>query len=587
MKERSKSNLAPRLFFLAFVLILVVSVLYSRAVRRFALGDEFQYIPRESVLVAATGEIESIWRGLDAHLGTALRGETEGDSPLAQVRKWIQEEEIQIPGLDDLSRWGLDIHRGILLSSYRVTQSEDQFLLVIPVTDGRLFFKFLNAELDLKPRKKFSWKDREGSTYTVHEFDDFFAAVPQPGIFVASDSIDLLRRSLLLRRDNLAHATANDVLYKAIKRRLRGPLATGPNVFVYWQSRTAPFSERTGVLRLESDTLRIESDIELAGAPVRVFDALRHHNASPFDWPQRLPPETLAVLMVEDRHLDLYRNFLAEQILQQPLEIPDVTRMLFAVTDFEDGLPDVLVGLWGNPDELERVAASTQRRLRQSRDLILLNGALEEYRKNGGSSPSLTELQRLELLQPERDSLFHRYPFLPEGIGDPELGRKDFSTKTYERTMNGHKIFFLAPPVTENDLRYRPELIGAEPEDLRSDRYRMACLFLEDSLWIATDVRDLERLTVAAPEARPGLESNAAFQAASAEWRSGAKMQAFVALDRIISLGLLNPGSDLDTLVRDGLIDLEGYSILELEAAPSADQQRLVIKASLRRGTPR
>jgi hypothetical protein len=291
--------------------------------------------------------------------------------------------------------------------------------------------------------------------------------------------------------------------------------------------------------------------------------------------------------MVEDRHLDLYRNFLAEQVLQRPLEIPDVTRVLFAVTDFEDGLPDVLIGLWGNRRQLERAAASVQRSLRQSRDLLLLNGALEEYRRQGGPRPSLADLERLRLLEPEKNSLFHRYRFLPEGIGNPEFGSRDFFTQTYERMLNGYRISFLAPPITENDLRYRRDLKGIDRRGLKSDRYRMACLYLKDSLWIATDVRDLERLTRAAPEAGPGLEANAAFQAASAEWHPGAKMQAFVGLDRVISLGLLNPGSDLDSLVQEGLIDLKGYSTLEMEAVPSADQQRLVIEASLRRGIAR
>lgn len=98
MKERLASSLAPRLFFLAFVTILAISILYSRVVRRFALGDEFQYIPRESVLIAATGDIESIWGGLEAHLGTALRAaDTKGDSFLAELRKDLEKEKTQIP----------------------------------------------------------------------------------------------------------------------------------------------------------------------------------------------------------------------------------------------------------------------------------------------------------------------------------------------------------------------------------------------------------------------------------------------------------------------------------------------------------
>jgi hypothetical protein len=331
--------------------------------------------------------------------------------------------------------------------------------------------------------------------------------------------------------------------------------------------------------------MRIETDIELAGAPVRAFDALRRRNTSDLDWARKLPPDTLAAVMVQDQNLSLYRNFLAEQIFRERLEIPDVTRSLFAVTDFEDGLPDGLLGLWGERKELEEVAAAIRQQVRQSRDLALLNGALKEYRRRGGPPPSLADLERLNLLVPEPDSLFHRYPLLPEGAGHPEFGKQDFSTPAYERILNGHKIRFIAPPVTANDLEYRQDLKAIDPEDLKGDRYRMAYVFLDDSLWIATDVRDLERLTKPESQAGPGLETSPAFQTASARWTPGAKLQAFVGLDRVISLGLLNPGSDLETLVQEGLIDFKAYSTLGLEAAPSADQQRLVVEASLHRET--
>jgi hypothetical protein len=584
MKERDP-HFFSRLFVLGFIAVLLCSVLYSRAARHVVLGEEFQYVPRESVLLAATGDIESLWGGVETHLNAALRATEEGESPLGMLKKILREEKIRIPRLEEARQWGLDIHRGLLFSAYRVTSQGGEFLAILPIADDKKFFRKLETELDIKPKEKFVWTDREGRSYKVYDVDGLLAAMPQPGICVVSPSEELLRRSLTLRSENLAHAAANDVLYQAIKRRLRGPLLTGASIFVYWQSRTAPFSERTGVFRLEPGEMRIETDIELAGAPVRAFDALRRRNTSDLDWARKLPPDTLAAVMVQDQNLSLYRNFLAEQIFRERLEIPDVTRSLFAVTDFEDGLPDGLLGLWGERKELEEVAADIRQQVRQSRDLALLNGALKEYRRRGGPPPSLADLERLNLLVPEKDSLFHRYPLLPEGAGHPEFGKQDFSTPAYERMLNGHKIRFIAPPITANDLEYRQDLKAIDPEDLKSDRYRMAYVFLDDSLWIATDVRDLERLTKPASQAGPGLETSPAFQTASARWTPGAKLQAFVGLDRVISLGLLNPGSDLESLVQAGLIDFKAYSTLGLEAAPSSDQQRLVIEASLHRGT--
>lgn len=588
MKERDPRFFA-RLYVLGFVVVLLCSVLYSRAVRRVVLGEEFQYVPRESVLLAATGDIESLWGGVETHLNAALRAAEEGDSLLGELKKTIREKKFQPPRLEDVRQWGLNVHRGILISAYRVTSGwknlAEEFLVILPIADEKKFFAKLEKELKGKPKEKFTWEDREGRSYKVYEADGLLACMPQPGILVVSPSEELMRRSLMLRSENLAHAAANDVLYQAVKRRLRGPLLTGASIFVYWQSRTAPFSERTGVFRLEPEEVRIETDIELAGAPVRAFDALRLRNTSDLDWARKLPPDTLAAVMVQDENLSLYRNFLAEQIFRERMEIPNVTRALFAVTDFEDGLPDGLLGLWGEREKLEEVAKDIRQQVRQSRDLALLNGALKDYRRRDGPPPSLADLERLRLLVPEEDSLFHRYPLLPGGAGDPEFGNRDFSTPAYERVLNGRKIHFIAPPITENDLRYRQDLKWIDPEDLKGDRYRMAYVLLDDSLWIATDIRDLERLTKPASQAGPGLETSPAFRTASARWTAGAKLQAFVGLDRVISLGLLNPGSDLESLVRGALIDFKAYSTLGLEAAPSSDQQRLVGEIGLHRAT--
>ncbi len=582
MTGRHLLSVAGWRLFVAFFAVLLFAVAYSRAARRGTLGDEFQYIPRESVLVAATGDIESLWKGLESHLQNALRTSVEGQGLLGELKKEVRESKVDLPGLADLGAWGIDVHRGILVSGYRVTTAYDQFLVVLPISDGKRLLKIANEKLGLRPNKLFHWRYPRGRTYDVYGFDDeFFVAVPEPGICVVSRSLDLMRRSLLLRRENLAFANSNDGLYQAVKRRLRGPLLAGPNVFVYWQSRTAPFSERTGVIRVEPKELRVEADVELSGASVRIFDALRTSNPDPFDWARKLPTDTLAAVMAEDRQLDLYKHFLAEQVLHEDLSIPDVTRLLFAVTDFEDGLPDVLVGLWGNRDQLEKVASDLQRRLRGDRDLKLLNGALRGYRDRGGPPPSIADLERLRLLEPESDSLFHRYPILKGEVGNPEFQGSDFTTRSYERRLNGQPIFFLAPPFTANDLRYRQDLKAMGPRDLKSDRYRVACLFLPDSLWIATDVKDLERLTLPEAKAGPGLESNASYQVASRGWHKGAKVQAFADLDRLVSLGLLNPGSDLESLVRDQFFGINNYTTFGLEAAPSSDSQRLVVRTSL------
>jgi hypothetical protein len=193
------------------------------------------------------------------------------------------------------------------------------------------------------------------------------------------------------------------------------------------------------------------------------------------------------------------------------------------------------------------------------------------------------DLERLRLLDPEEDSLFHRYPAGPAQFGDPRYQQDDFSSPTYERNFRGHRIRFLAPPMGSNDLAYRPDLAAADPKSLGNDRYRMATAIDGDVLWIATDVRDLQSVLSGKPAMRDSEDRGSALHRGPA----GAKLHVSLDLDRLVELSLLFPGSDLEKFVREGLSEMQDLSTFELDAVPSLDQSRLHVSATLRgRSTP-
>lgn len=569
---------------LAVAATICCGVLYSRAVRRVSLGEHFQYLPREGELLIATGDVESLWKRAEEHFGSLFRR----NGPLHKELHEGEPSKLPVTKLSDLTRYGLDIHRGILVSVYRPTGAFG-FVAVLPIVDRVAMQKTLTVIDDETAPEPFTIPDRRGGKHEALRFRDFIAAFPEPGLAVLSSSEELMRRSLTLREENLDHAANNDSLYDAVRRVLRGPLLAGSNIFVYWQSRTAPFDERAAVLRLTRNEVRLDGEVELRGATLRVADHLRRRGNASSDWIGRLPAQTIGVAVVQDDQLSGYRQFVSEQLLGSistradaliqeataGIEMPRFDRIAVALTDYEDGLPDFIVGIWGDRRQLEGTLERAQQVYRRARDRGLLEHALSKY--TGPAPPTVASLVDAKLLGPEDDSLFHRYPIEGHSVGEPRFRGGDFATPSYIREIAGHRVRFLAPPLRANDLAVRTDLQNADPQMLSSDRYRLATVFDQGALWIATDVGDLETLLKKKPAvARAGI-------LASPE--KGSKVHATLDVDRLIALGMLSPGSELGKLVHDGLGELRGFSALQVDATPSLLENRLHFSASLRRET--
>ena len=366
----------------------VASILYSRATRRITLGSEFRYIPKENTILIATGDLASLHRGAEFHLRDLLAESSPVRALLAE-RLELEVEDLELPSLEELTERGLDVRRGILFSLYRTKrEGREKFVAVLPITDRGVFTRALAEGLDetVEPEGGGEWAPDGLEVVSV---GDVGVAFPEPGLAVASNSPDLLERSLTLADDNLRHAANNDSFYKGSHRVLRGPLLSGSNVFLFWQSRSAPFGELAAALRLLPGSIRIEADMDLAGGDLRILDEVLAPGPDPGDWKRNLPVDAIATLAVQDRELshvlDLAMNAgaLTPQLTGFPIGALRVDRSLeravLAIASWEGLVPSLVVGLWGDERALEDVALDIQSTLRANRDLRVLAEVLEEH----------------------------------------------------------------------------------------------------------------------------------------------------------------------------------------------------------------
>jgi hypothetical protein len=582
----------PLLFGL-LALMLGVSVLYSRAIRKATLTDELQYIPKENTLLLATGEIEALWQAIERHFGEVIR-EKEHKRPLASVveelRKHFNNQRVPVNDVRDLSDYGLDLKRGALLSLYTGTD-DPGFVLLLHLQRKESFISFLTSLMDLsseEPPLELRGGEKDRFAVTVlraGENDSFYLAHPQAGLALISNSLELLRRSLFNRKSNLAFALESDGLYEAVRQHLSRPLLSGPALFLWWQPKFfPPLRQVIGVANLDTDAIQLEAELELVSGGIRVLANLLEQSPSEVSWQYNFSRETAAVFVLKDQAIPQYLRFIStfgdiDRAMQEGYggifaelrRSSNLQQMVLAITGYHAGLPEMILGIWGNPKILSKLITDLQIRFRDKRDRAILRGALEAFSSAQEGRPDLMPavavLRELELIGEEPDSLFERYPITDGEVRSADLQREDFHNPTYRRQYQRWTIDYIAPRITENDLRYRPELKDKDRETLLNDQFRWASVLLDGGLWVATDAQNLETLLDRAPGESDSLPQSPIFRAATSN-RSGKKVQIFLNMDRIITVGLLSPESWIDDIVKRYLLELRNHPAVSLDVAP-------------------
>lgn len=639
--KRPLAPLGVRPLLLAILVgILSLSVLYSASVRTALLVPDLQFIPVEDEFILVTGDLESLWEGLDHHFGPVFLDEAEEVGALTKgfrsLRDTFSEEGSRVERLSDLVSHGLAIERGLLMSTHRSGGSEPSVLVALPAADRTRLTEFVSALMDQEPDEEppalglpgaelVSFGARSTSSGSTDppvstEADasqrnviaDLILAYPGDRRALLAANPDHLRRSLLYRERNLAHASADDELYRVVRERLQGSLGSGPAVFGWWRPLTQPGVEQvTAIATLRPDAVRVGLEVKVDAGILRVLDDFLIPTRMSEDWGRYLGTKTAAALVIEDEalsdHMGFVRRFAAIRnfmdngfggVLSEVEDLPGLHRILLAVTGYRDGLPELLMGVWADPDSLNSLVRDVQLDRRKDRDRAVLEGALDAWLSGGGATLDelvtagvvpLEALEQAGLLAPEEGGTFHRYR-IRAGEGDSESGlrveaanlvEEDLDSGSYVRFHGSYTVRLVFPPITDNDISYVEGLAEADGEALRSDRYRLATVVQDSVLWVATDVLDVGELIDGATGSSGGsLEENEAFKVARTMWRRGDRIQGFLDIERLTTLGLLSPESKVQEMVKLLLLDFRNHSSVSFAVRPEETREHLMIDAA-------
>jgi hypothetical protein len=546
---------SPVFYFSLLVVALVIAVVNSRLLRRLCLAHELRYVPRESLLLLSTGDLDSLWRNVEAQFRGIGRASGEPGSLVGQVREIKQslaKKGIPVETLADLRRYGIDTARGLLFS---LPVEPKGALLVVPLRDAKAFRAFLEKASGERPMPRLLTSGQAARKYAVTAFGDVLMAHPVPGIAVLSSSEGVMRRSLFLQDENWEYALSDGVLFGGIRRVLRRPMMRGATVFLSLRDAgtmlgagSATLGDAAAALEVDAQFIRLRAELKVVSGAVKAVDDLIRKSSADAGWRSRLPAQTAALFTLQSGSFRSLLPFLTgkdgasadsdaketeppgteakqdpppstadsdaqqgatpaaapetassfgelAEILNSLSAVPGARQLVVAVLGFRQGLPEVVIGIGGSAEELRDLVFRLQRSLRTRRDRNLLMQAVKKARGRQPGAGALTagRLLELGLLENEPHSLLGRYQISPrDQVGDAALVEQDFRNSSYERAYKREILRYLAPPVTPNDLHYQSFDNAEERAAFASDRYRMASRQDGDLLWVATEVETLE-----------------------------------------------------------------------------------------------
>lgn len=532
-----------------------------------------QYIPRDTVLVLASGPIESIWSAIEDQFGPVIRSGSRSEDGIAHglakiiedAQRKLAKNRVEVGRLSDLNNHGIDSRRGVLLGVHRTYA----FVAVVPILTASAFKDAFQRFCSSEAAKAPQIPGIDGRLEVV-AIKEFYLAFPEPGIAVVSNNLEYLGRSLRDPTANLAYASNNDGLYDSVRQCLGRPLASGSTVFAFirpdglfgvWNAGVGVEFDPEGVsFKAQLD---VDRDLKLIG------DLLTDAPASAI-WPTNLPNETAAVFAIHQRNLGpimgrlgstevrgflegLYGGFL--WTLRDPSAA--LSRIVIAVTGYRGGLPEILTGIWGNEKYLKSTLQELRVEFRRNRDIEILT-ALKATADPFG--------RPTEMLSPEPFATFTRYKLNANGVFEGTPAVEDVENESYKINVRDRTIYYIAPRPSLNDRRFRPGFKKLSDEELADsstlDRYRMAYVSHEDATWIATDATDLKALL---NRKSNYLAESPYFRSSKGARHAQDKLEVFLHIDQLTKLGLLRPESGIQDFARNCLLELREHPAISAQ----------------------
>jgi len=590
----------------ALVILFVASagfLIYGRWARVHLLPTALRYLPPETDVLVGVGDLASVWNGIDLHFKSVLQ-ETDRKGFLAteleEIRTNLLKKRISIDRKEDLTcRYGIDLDRGVLAGFILHDLS---YSVVIPVADQAAVDRHCSGSAAQASSEKklvgflcsldcpggtapvlLRYQDKpegdpckpsilfaEGSRDRSWLLEDHAYAVghrflvfPRPDTAILSNSCELLSRGLADQERNLAFARADDALFEAVHGQLRRPLLSGPGALLVARGFSNPtdfdpVGRIAASIDLKPDAVVGDLRLRTTGANARVVEGVVAASRRERAWRDFFDEDDAAVLVFRDdslpRYIDLAGNepeLAAELatfmggILEPARRLDNLQQIVLGCTDYRDGLPMLVLGLWGSRDELAQLVSTTQSRLRHSRNQKILEGARQ---KNEEAK-----------IRPE------------------DLGPQRFNGSDYLETYGGYQIRYLEPRVTRADLTYRLPLKPDEGGNLLENRYRLASVMTGDILWIGTGRQQLVRLID-----RLNGTRTPAFPLGGEQDRRSNKLRVLANTGTLVRIGMLSGESWLQFL-----LDFRYHReiIASLEPTGNGQELRLEFVAHRRAGS--
>ncbi len=556
--------------------------------RRVLRADELRYVPPGYMNLVATGTIRSTWAGMELHFGRVFREETS-PGPLATsfrgLHDSLEKKGVNIRAPEDLAGYGLDIDRGIVAAHYGADDRTSS-LYVVPIRPKDTLDSLLAAFPEGGPPTPGTPIDQ----FPVTRIGQMFLTRPDPTAALVSDDEALLRLGIRGIASNLEHAERSDPLYEGIKA-MDGRLLSGASTLFVMPSAPAPLRRGWVVARLDGDALDIDGHLELQSAPWKVLRQFLAPAPRLSSWADQLSNDTAAALVLDDAAIASYIRFFGDMsaapdvlrkqyggVLWELQNVRNLTRAAVVATGYREGLPDLMLGVSGDADDLERLVEQLRTRFRVQRDLLVITKAIDA----AGAVPSqASALKAGGFLQDETGAL-DGYTIQPNAVVPPALDGSAFEREGYSSRHGDATIRYLTPPITANDLRYRPELKALLTlPDSEKNRYRIGVTVIGGTYWFATNARDLERLLDAGSDDSLTLQEAPQFTAASSAWSRDDRLQLFINMDRTIRLGLLSPDSAIYGGVKQWLWELRDHPGVSLTIASDATAGRVRLRMRL------
>lgn len=592
--------------FILFIVLLIATLSFNRVIHTGFIPNDSKYLAKELPVVIVSGSVETLWNSIDYHFGEALRDSKDPGVILQGIRTIqdsLADRGLTVDSLNDIENYGLNITTPNLLGLMPNGNESDLVAIVKSNNKTTLLDQFAIL-LDTEQRQviTLSGKNSPDKLITT-KMENLFIGDADTNTLIVSNKQKWLQSGYFQNTTNEKHWLNNDTLYQSIKTQLRKPLGSEATLFGYWNSYNIPLiNQITALLEFDKKSIRLDASIDFrkTALNLRLIKSLLQTPLTQPPWQHLLPYNTVATFSIQDQNLEQYIGYLEREkemrrwiknsyggVLSELTDVKSLERLVLAVTGYDQGLPELLMGVWGDHADLQKIMTRIQHQAQKKRNHEILQGALSAYHsvniidtlsttldsptsrqeKSAINKPhdienratqqkniSIKNLRDNQLLHPESVDLFDHYSIL-NGEITGTITMHDLENPGYTYNYNGMKIRFLTPLISKNDIAYRKEFSELELTSINND-HRLAYAFSQDVLWIASNAKELESLLDRAHFTEGHLGNNPAYQTATKIWQPHDKIQGFINVDRAAALGLLSPESGINNHVKELLKDL-------------------------------